>query len=109
MQKVSETLPLSQLEHDSIVNTAIAGEQLGHQLIYLEAGSGAIIVVDGNIIHKVTDQVSIPIIVGGGIRDAENANAAWQSGATVVVIGTAFEKGELNLDEMLLLRDQWNR
>jgi putative glycerol-1-phosphate prenyltransferase len=109
VQKVSNTAPLSQDNIEAIANTAIAGEQMGHQLVYLEAGSGAVKEVSSQVIRNVKDAVNVPLIVGGGIRSKERALLAWQSGATVVVIGTAFEKGELNLEEVLNQRNEWKK
>ncbi len=108
VQRVSETMPLSQDGLSTIVDTALAGEQMGHQIVYLEAGSGADKEVRAEIVKSVKSNVDIPVIVGGGIRSVEQASAAWEAGATVVVIGTAFERGELNLGEMLNQRDEWN-
>ncbi|MFN8274117.1 MAG: HisA/HisF-related TIM barrel protein [Flavobacteriaceae bacterium] len=36
--------------------------------------------------------VSIPVIVGGGIRSLSSVQLAYQAGADIVVIGTAFEE-----------------
>ena len=89
--KITQTKPLPQLEIQKIVDTAKAGEYMGAKLIYLEAGSGAIIPVHPNIINAVKNQVNIPIIVGGGIKTPQQIENAYQAGATVVVMGTAFE------------------
>src|SRR5690606_22164848 len=68
VSRVSETKPIDQNDVELITNTAKAGEYLGHKLIYLEAGSGANIPVSDKIINSVTKNLSIPLIVGGGIR-----------------------------------------
>ena len=91
VQRVSKTLPMKQDNIQAIVNTALAGEYSGKQLIYLEAGSGASTKVSTAIISAVKKEVSIPIIVGGGIRSEIEMNEAYQAGATMVVVGTAFE------------------
>ena len=91
VQKVSNTLPIAQQNVDLVVNTALAGEYSGKQLIYLEAGSGAKIPVHTAIIKQVKDELSIPLIVGGGIRSLQQLNDAYDAGADLVVIGTAFE------------------
>ncbi len=91
VQRVSKTLPIKQHHVDLIVNTAKAGEYMGNQLIYLEAGSGAISCVAPEVIRKVREKITIPLIVGGGIRSKSQIDKAYQSGADVVVIGTAFE------------------
>ena len=91
VQRVSKTAPIPQNQITEIVNTAMAGQYLGKQMIYLEAGSGALHPVDVSIIKAVTDTVSIPVIVGGGIRSAAQLEKAYNAGANLVVIGTAFE------------------
>lgn len=92
VQYVSQTLPIPADKVDIAVATAIAGEQLGMKLIYLEAGSGAINPVPQRLIAAVRSQIDIPIIVGGGIRSVEQLNAAFAAGADVVVIGNAIEQ-----------------
>ncbi len=91
VQSVSKTNPISQNNIDEIVNTAVAGNYLGNQLIYIEAGSGASYPVKEKIINTVSKHIPIPIIVGGGIRSKKQLQNAYESGADVVVIGTAFE------------------
>jgi len=91
VQKVSNTTPIPQLNLEEILNTSIAGEYLGKQIIYLEAGSGAATPVDPKIIRSVSENIDIPIIVGGGIRTKQQLRMAFDNGADLVVIGTAFE------------------
>ncbi len=91
VQKVSNTTPIPQLNLEEILNTSIAGEYLGKQIIYLEAGSGAVTPVDPKIIRSVSENIDIPIIVGGGIRTKQQLRMAFDNGADLVVIGTAFE------------------
>lgn len=98
--KVSKTTPISQENITLAVATAIAGMYKGKQLIYLEAGSGAKHPVNATIISKVKENISIPLIVGGGIRTKEQLNNAFNNGADLVVIGTAFEE---NIDLLNML------
>lgn len=90
-QKVSSTKPIFQDNLELILNTALAGEFSGKKLIYLEAGSGALETVSQEIITLVNKNVSIPLIVGGGIRSKKQLDSAFNAGADLVVIGTAFE------------------
>lgn len=94
VQRVSNTKPISQNGIELIVNTALAGEYSGKKLIYLEAGSGATVAVSQKIIKEVSENLSIPLIVGGGIRSIEQLEIAFNAGADLVVIGTAFENDE---------------
>ena len=91
VSKVSKTKPLSNDNVEHIVHTAQAGEMLGKKLIYLEAGSGAQNPVALEIISKVSQNIEIPLIVGGGIKSLQGIRNAYDSGADLVVIGTAFE------------------
>ncbi|MCB6061835.1 phosphoglycerol geranylgeranyltransferase [Flavobacterium psychrophilum] len=88
---VSKTKPLPRSKPEYILQTAQAGEMLGKKLIYLEAGSGAKISVSKEIIALVSQNINIPLIVGGGIRDLSDIKKAHNTGADLVVIGTAFE------------------
>lgn len=91
VEKVSKTLPLSRSNTYEVIATAQAGQLMGNKLIYLEAGSGALLSVPTEMIKGVTESVSIPVIVGGGIRSVQGIQNAYDCGATMVVIGTAFE------------------
>ena len=71
---------------------ALAGQYLGMRLVYLEAGSGAKEPVPPEMIAIVKKVIDVPLIVGGGIRSAEQARRAVKAGADIVVTGTAIEK-----------------
>lgn len=91
VQRVSKTLPICATAHDQIVNTALAAELMGAECVYLEAGSGALQAVPLEVIRKVRAAISLPLIVGGGLRSSTAIAQAYQAGATLVVVGTAFE------------------
>nr|WP_294778055.1 geranylgeranylglyceryl/heptaprenylglyceryl phosphate synthase [uncultured Flavobacterium sp.] len=91
VERVSQTKPLARDNHDYAAQTAKAGEFTGNQLIYLEAGSGAQKAVPLEMIKTVAQRISIPLIVGGGIRSKKGIDEAFNAGADMVVIGTAFE------------------
>lgn len=90
--RVSNTQPMSQEDVETIIHTALAGEYMGARCIYLEAGSGAATPVNETIIREVVMAVRIPVIVGGGIRNDQQKQKAYDAGAAMVVIGTAFER-----------------
>lgn len=100
IQRVSNTLPIPQNEISKISDTALAGQFMGKQLIYLEAGSGAINPVQSNIISEVKKATTVPIIVGGGLRSKKTIDLAFDSGADIVVIGTIFEQDENFLESL---------
>lgn len=92
VQYISNTNPIPANKNDIAVCTAMAGEMLGLKTIYMDAGSGAINPISPSMIHDVSQSINIPLIVGGGIRNAEYATLAAKSGADVVVVGNAIEK-----------------
>ena len=91
VERISKTKPLDRNNSDLALATAQAGEMLGNKLIYLEAGSGAKQAVPLEMIQLVSKNVGIPLIVGGGIIDLQGIQKAYDFGADLVVIGTAFE------------------
>lgn len=92
VERVSKTIPLDRTNLEFALATAQAGEMLGSKLIYLEAGSGAKQAVPLEMIALVAQNIEIPLLVGGGIVDLQGIQNAYQAGADLVVIGTAFEK-----------------
>jgi putative glycerol-1-phosphate prenyltransferase len=91
VQKISQTNPIAQSNIELAYKTAKAGELLGMKLIYLEAGSGAHQNVSLEMIEYIAENCKIPVIVGGGIRAVQTIQQVYDSGADLVVIGTAFE------------------
>lgn len=101
VQRVSETKPISANNIDEISQTALAGMYMGKKLIYLEAGSGAVTPVLPEVIRAVKENLNIPLIVGGGIRSKSALVKAYESGADLVVIGTAFEENVEFLEKII--------
>lgn len=91
VERISNTSPYSTDNIQLITNTALACELLGHKIIYLEAGSGANHPVPQNIIKATRETISIPLIVGGGIKTPQQMLSAFDSGADLVVVGNHLE------------------
>lgn len=91
VERVSQTKPLPRNDVAYVCQTAKAGEYMGNKLIYLEAGSGAEKAIPLEMIKAVSANLSVPLIVGGGIRSKVGIENAFKAGADFVVIGTAFE------------------
>lgn len=98
--KVSNTSPIDQKNIELAVATAVAGMYKGKKLIYLEAGSGAQFPVNKNLIKNVRQHISIPLIVGGGIKTKKQLDTAFKNGADLVVIGTAFENNTALINQL---------
>ena len=85
---------------NTAVGYALAAEYLGMKFFYLEAGSGASYPVSNEMISAVKKSVSIPLIVGGGIRNTSTAREKAKAGADIIITGTTLEK-EKNLKQAL--------
>ena len=88
---MSGSLPIPRNKPEIAAATALASEYLGMKLIYLEAGSGANKPVPDEMVKAVKEQCTLPIIVGGGIRDSVTARKKVECGASIIVTGNYFE------------------
>lgn len=91
---MSNTVPLPSDKPTIAACTAMAGEMLGMQTIYLDAGSGAKEPIPQKLISKVARSIEVPLIVGGGLNSISRVNKALEAGADMIVIGNAIEKEE---------------
>jgi len=99
VEYMSNTKPIPADKTDIAVAVALAGEMTGKKLIYLEAGSGAKNHVSPEMIAKVKQNISIPLIVGGGIRNTEILKTVCNAGADIIVVGTVAEKNSVVLQD----------
>jgi phosphoglycerol geranylgeranyltransferase len=97
---MSNSIPIPSDKNDIAICTALAGEMLGMKLIFMDAGSGAANHVPIQMIEAVSGTISVPLIIGGGIRSADNAASIAKAGADVVVVGNVLENNPELLDEM---------
>src|ERR1041385_8701163 len=97
---MSNTIPIPHDKNDIASCTAMAGEMLGLQTIFLDAGSGARTPVSASMIEAVSKQTTIPLIVGGGIRTVERAAESCMAGADIIVAGNSIEKNPNLIFEM---------
>lgn len=96
---MSNTMPIPANKDEIAVCTAMAGEMLGLKLIYMDGGSGADDPVPTSMIEKVKENISAPLILGGGIRNPKTAKEKFKAGADIIVVGNAIET-----DQSLLTR-----
>jgi len=89
---ISNAAPLPSDKNDIAICTAMACEMLGMKLIYMDAGSGAKRPIAESMIADVAENINVPLIIGGGIKDPEKAYLNCKSGADLIVVGNAFEK-----------------
>jgi len=109
VEYMSNTRPIPAHKSDIAVATAMAGEMLGLKSIYLEAGSGAAHPVATPMIKAIRKNISLPLVVGGGIRTPELALEIFGAGADMVVVGNAVEKEPALIKEFCQARNSLNK
>lgn len=103
----TEAIPSDKIE--IAVATALAGEMMGQQLIYLEAGSGATNTVPLNLIKAVRDSITIPLAIGGGIKNKNEVEKIFKAGADLIILGNGCEKNPELLTEACRIRDKFSK
>ncbi len=88
---MSGSSPIPRNKPEIATATALAAEYLGMNFVYLEGGSGAEKSVPNEMVKMVSSALSIPVIVGGGIRDSKTAREKVDNGASIVITGNFFE------------------
>lgn len=92
VEYMSNTKPIPRTKAEIAVAHALAGEYFGMKYIYLEAGSGAKQPVPAEMVQEVKKSITIPLIVGGGIRTPAEAKTIIKAGADFIVLGSVLEK-----------------
>ena len=106
---ISNTTPIPDDKYSLAASTALAGQMLGLQVVYIDAGSGAEREISPRMIAAVRKTISIPLVVGGGINSARKAIAALEAGADMIVVGNALEKDPDLLTEVSEKIYEWNK
>lgn len=106
---ISNTTPIPDDKYSLAACTAMAGEMLGLQTIYMDAGSGAEKEINARMITTVRNSIQVPLIIGGGINTSHKAFTALEAGADMIVIGNALEKDPDLLNEISEKVYEWNQ
>jgi putative glycerol-1-phosphate prenyltransferase len=107
VEYISQTEAIPQGKPEIAVATAMAGEMLGLQMIYLEAGSGASNPVPVNLVRAVRQNISVPLAVGGGITNKDEIEEILNAGADLIILGNGCEKNPELLREACRIRDKF--
>lgn len=97
---ISNTLPIPHNKPEVAACTAMAGEMLGLQLIYADAGSGAQKPISNTMVQMLRKSLQVPLIIGGGIQTAHKAIEILKAGADMIVMGNAIEQNPYLIDDI---------
>lgn len=99
---MSHSTPIPANKPDIALCTAWAGELQGKHLIYMDAGSGAKYPISEEMIYRVSSNIDLPLIIGGGIQTPEKVQKNCKAGANIVVVGNAIEKDSSLIKELAM-------
>ncbi len=109
VEYISQTEAIPSNKPDIAIATALAGEMLGLQMIYLEAGSGATNPVPVNLVRAVKENISIPLAIGGGIKNKKEVKDFFDAGANLIILGNGCENNTDLLTDACMIRDELRR
>ncbi len=101
---IERSVKLDIIRHNNtkkVLDYALAAQYFGMSCVYLEAGSGADKPVPVHMIKAVKNKIKIPLIIGGGIRNPEQAKNIAEAGANVLVTGTIAEQNLQKLEGII--------
>jgi phosphoglycerol geranylgeranyltransferase len=86
----AELIPRNRAEE--AVKYALTAQYFGMKFVYLEAGSGSPLPVPPGMIREVKNEIDIPLIAGGGIKEPSVAREIAKAGADIIVTGNIVEE-----------------
>ncbi len=92
VEMISNTSPLEMSDTNNIIDHCLAAQYMGNKLLFLECGSNSNTSIDLSLLKEIRNKVTIPIMVGGGIKDKNMALSLAESGASYLVIGSLIEQ-----------------
>ncbi len=91
---ICQAIPFPRRKPELVVNGAISAEYSGAKMVIIDSGSGSKLDVPIELISRVSSEIKIPLIYGGGIRTPEQAYSAIKGGASGIHVGTAAEESD---------------
>ena len=105
---MSNTTPIPHNKTDIAACTAMAGDMLGLKLIFMDGGSGAKKPISSSMIRAVSNNIDVPLIIGGGICDGKKALENCEAGADLIVVGNSIEKNPEKIHEIAQAIQNYN-
>jgi len=105
---VSDTNPIPYEKSEIAATTALAGEYLGLKLTYIDGGSGAKKCISTVMIAATKNNISGPLIIGGGIRTPQAAKEIYNAGADIIIVGNGAEQNRNLIQEIAEMKVRYN-
>ena len=92
VELISNTTPLDMNNPNNVIDHCLAAQYMGNKLLFLECGSNSDSSVELSLLKQIKNKITIPLMVGGGIKNKEMALNLAESGASYLVIGSLIEQ-----------------
>ena len=92
VELISNTTPLDMNNTNNVIDHCLAAQYMGNKLLFLECGSNSHTSIELSLLKQIKDKITIPLMVGGGIKSKEMALSLAESGASYLVIGSLIEQ-----------------
>jgi len=92
VELISNTTPLDMNNTNNVIDHCLAAQYMGNKLLFLECGSNSDSSVELSLLKQIKNKITIPLMVGGGIKNKEMALNLAESGASYLVIGSLIEQ-----------------
>lgn len=92
VELISNTSPLDMNNTNNVIDHCLAAQYMGNKLLFLECGSNSNSSIELNLLKQVSTKITIPLMVGGGIKSKEMALSLAGAGASYLVIGSLIEQ-----------------
>ena len=86
---------------EKAIKYALYAEYTGMRVLYMDAGSHPYQPISNTMVKKVKEKLSVPLIIGGGIRSAKIAQEKVHAGADIIVTGTAVEENTAIVESII--------
>ena len=99
---IGRARPVPEDKPEIVALYALTATMLGMRFVYLEKGSGASKPVSLEAVRAAKKlSPSTVLVVGGGVREAEQARKLVEAGADIVVTGTLIERGSEKIKDVI--------
>ena len=92
VELISNTTPLDMNNTNNVIDHCLAAQYMGNKLLFLECGSNSDSSVELSLLKQIKNKITIPLMVGGGIKNKEMALNLAEAGASYLVIGSLIEQ-----------------
>ena len=91
---ICQAFPFPRQKPELAVMGALSAEYSGAKMVIIDSGSGSKLGIPIELISRVSSEIKIPLIYGGGVKTPEQAYLVIKEGASGIHVGTVAEESD---------------